>query len=99
MQNRLTGRMELMQGYRRVANMIEIEVEMDVDVPAAEVEGIEEQLTKLEEVESLQAEMEYQAEAQDEVCPLKHNSSLSMDRLSGRTVAANDRWLYPVIRF
>ena len=56
-----------MHGYRRVANMIEIEVEMDVDVPAAEIRGIEEQLMKLEEVESLQEEMEYQVEAQDEV--------------------------------
>ena len=90
--------MELMQGYRRVANMIEIEVEMDVDVPAAEVEGIEEQLTKLEEVESLQAEMEFQAEAQDEVYPPKHDA-LWIDQLLGRTVAEVDRWLCPVIRF
>lgn len=52
--------------------MIEIEVEMDVDVPAAEVEGIEEQLVKLQELDELQTEMEYQIEAQDEVN--KHQS-------------------------
>lgn len=67
MQQRLMGRLELMHGYRRVTNMIEIEVEMEVDVPAAEVEGIDEQLSQLEEVESLQKEMVFQIEAQDEV--------------------------------
>eukprot|EP00210_Caulerpa_lentillifera_P005056 g4829.t1 len=67
LENRLIGRLELMYGFRRVANMIEIEVEMDVDVPAAEVEGIEEQLVKLRELDDLQKEMEYQIEAQDEV--------------------------------
>ena len=47
--------------------MIEIEVEMDAEVPAAEVVGIEEQITHLEEVADMQAGWRAQAEAQDEV--------------------------------
>lgn len=47
--------------------MIEIEVEMDVEVTYAEIIGIGEELEKLAEVETLQEQMVYQAEAQDEV--------------------------------
>lgn len=47
--------------------MIEIEVEMDVDVTYAEIDGIGKELEKLAEVEMLQEQMVYQAEAQDEV--------------------------------
>lgn len=47
--------------------MIEIEVEMDVDVAYAEINGIGKELQKLAEVEMLQQQMVYQAEAQDEV--------------------------------
>lgn len=53
--------------YARVTNMIEIEVEMDTEVPAAEVAGIEEQIMRLEEVADMQADWHVQAEAQDEV--------------------------------
>ena len=53
--------------YARLANMVEIEVEMDTDVPAAEVAGIEEQIAALEEVGDLAAEAALQAQAQDEV--------------------------------
>lgn len=47
--------------------MIEIEVEMDVEVTYAEIDGIDKELEKLAEVEMLQEQMIYQAEAQDEV--------------------------------
>jgi C4-type Zn-finger protein len=47
--------------------MIEIEVEIDTEVPAAEVQGIEEQLSRLEEVAEMQMDWRLQAEAQDEV--------------------------------
>lgn len=57
----------LCRRYARVANMIEIEVEIDTEVPAAEVEGIEEQILRLEEVAEMQADWRLQAEAQDEV--------------------------------
>lgn len=40
--------------YSRVANMIEIEVEIDADLPAAEVQGIEDQIVRLEEVAEMQ---------------------------------------------
>lgn len=53
--------------YARLANMVEIEVEMDTEVPAAEVAGIEEQIAALEEVSELAAEAALQAQAQDEV--------------------------------
>lgn len=46
--------------------MIEIEIEMNVEVPLAEIKGIEDQIEKLE-VESLQQEVNYQVEAQEEV--------------------------------
>ena len=61
-QSRVCGRR-----YARVANMIEIEVEIDTEVPAAEVAGIEEQILRLEEVAEMQADWRLQAEAQDEV--------------------------------
>jgi C4-type Zn-finger protein len=48
--------------------MIEIEVEIDSEVPAAEeVASIEEQILRLEEVAEMQADWRAQAEAQDEV--------------------------------
>ncbi|EIE21316.1 hypothetical protein COCSUDRAFT_56538 [Coccomyxa subellipsoidea C-169] len=67
LEQRLHKKLELLDGYARVANMIEIEVEIDTEVPAAEVQGIEEQLMRLEEVAEMQADWRLQAEAQDEV--------------------------------
>ncbi|GMH44091.1 hypothetical protein BSKO_12025 [Bryopsis sp. KO-2023] len=64
---RIRGKVELLDGFSRVAKMIEIEVEMDVEVAYAEINGISKQLEKLAEVELLQEQMVYQAEAQDEV--------------------------------
>jgi len=64
---RLGKRIEAIDAYARVLNMIEIEVEMETDVPMAEVEGIEIQIERLKEIEALQEEWELQAEAQDEV--------------------------------
>ncbi|KXZ51879.1 hypothetical protein GPECTOR_11g314 [Gonium pectorale] len=66
-EERLARRIELLDGYSRVMNMIEIEVEMDIEVPAAEVAGIQEQMARLVELESLQEDWRAQAEARDEV--------------------------------
>jgi len=66
-EERLSKKLELLDGYGKVMNMIEIEVEMDIEVPAAELAGIEMQLTRLEELESLQDDWRVQAEARDEV--------------------------------
>jgi hypothetical protein len=67
LEQRLQKRIELVDAYARVIAMIEIEVEMDTDLPAAEVLGIEQQIARLSEIESLQEEWQIQAEAQDEV--------------------------------
>lgn len=67
LEDRLTKRLELIEGYSRVVNMIEIEVEMDTELPQAELLGIEEQVARLFEVEELQQQWKLQAEAQDEV--------------------------------
>lgn len=66
-EERLASRLELLDGYARVMNMIEIEVEMEIDVAAAELVGIGEQIERLTELEELQEEWRTQAEAQDEV--------------------------------
>eukprot|EP00798_Chlamydomonas_sp_ICE-L_P014435 gene14435-20442_t len=66
-ENRMSSRLELLDGYCRVMKMIEIEVEIDIEVPAAEMEGIEQQLNRLQELELLQEDWKYQAEARDEV--------------------------------
>lgn len=66
-EERLKKRIELIASYARVMHMIEIEVEMETEVPTAELAGIEEQIAALNEVEELQEEWKIQAEAQDEV--------------------------------
>ena len=48
-------------------NMIEIEVEMEIELPEAELVGIEQQMMRLEELEGLQDDWRLQAEARDEV--------------------------------
>lgn len=47
--------------------MIEVEVELDMQVPDAEVANIEDQIAKLYEVEELQREWQAQVQANDEV--------------------------------
>ena len=67
---RLSKKLELLDGYARVMNMIEIEVEMEIELPEAELVGIEQQMVRLEELEGLQDDWRVQAEARDEVRPL-----------------------------
>ncbi|KAK9810308.1 hypothetical protein WJX72_008368 [[Myrmecia] bisecta] len=67
LEQRLQSKLSLLDGYARVLNMIEIEVEMDTEVAAAEVVDIEQQIERLGEVAEMQAEWQMQAEAQDEV--------------------------------
>lgn len=66
-EERLVKKAELLDGYSRVMNMIEIEVEMEIEVPAAELAGIQEQMGRLAELEGLQDDWKAQAEARDEV--------------------------------
>lgn len=44
------------------------QVEIDTEVPAAEFEGIAEQMQRLDDLEGLQDDWRVQAEARDEVC-------------------------------
>ncbi|BFI23432.1 hypothetical protein MPTK2_1g02030 [Marchantia polymorpha subsp. ruderalis] len=80
---RLAARLELIDSYAKVASMIEIEVEMDIDVLAAEAANpdatIAEQIERLMEVESLQKEWENQAEANDEVERLLRSAPMLVD--------------------
>eukprot|EP00879_Flechtneria_rotunda_P008358 GHRR01008755.1.p2 GENE.GHRR01008755.1~~GHRR01008755.1.p2 ORF type:complete len:567 (+),score=195.61 GHRR01008755.1:328-2028(+) len=66
-EERLSKRLKLLDGYTRVINMIEIEVEMNLQVPQAEYESIGVELEKLSELETVRQEWQMQAEAQDEV--------------------------------
>lgn len=46
-ESRLARKVELLDGYSRVMSMIEIEVEMDIEVPAGELLGIDVQVRSL----------------------------------------------------
>ncbi|OQU80272.1 hypothetical protein SORBI_3007G103400 [Sorghum bicolor] len=70
LQSTLLARIELMESYAKLCSMIEIEVEMDSDVIAAEAassaERISEQIQQLMEIDSLEEQWRIQAEANDE---------------------------------
>ena len=59
--------------------MIEIEVEMEIELPEAELVGIEQQMMRLEELEGLQDDWRLQAESRDEVSlPTLYTASVSL---------------------
>ncbi|XP_048141206.1 uncharacterized protein LOC115740760 isoform X3 [Rhodamnia argentea] len=66
----LRGRIELIESYARISSMIEIEVELESDVLAAEaasnVESVAEQIQQIMEIEKLEEKWKLQAEANDE---------------------------------
>ncbi|RCV30679.1 hypothetical protein SETIT_6G114500v2 [Setaria italica] len=70
LESTLLARIELMESYAKLCSMIEIEVEMDSDVIAAEAassaERISEQIQQLMEIDSLEEQWRIQAEANDE---------------------------------
>ncbi|XP_025820245.1 uncharacterized protein LOC112896483 isoform X3 [Panicum hallii] len=70
LESTLSARIELMESYAKLCSMIEIEVEMDSDVIAAEAassaERISEQIQQLMEIDSLEEQWRIQAEANDE---------------------------------
>jgi len=70
LESTLSARIELMESYAKLCSMIEIEIEMDSDVIAAEVassaERISEQIQQLMEIDSLEEQWRIQAEANDE---------------------------------
>ncbi|KAL6639945.1 hypothetical protein ACP70R_022255 [Stipagrostis hirtigluma subsp. patula] len=70
LESTLLARIDLMESYAKLCSMIEIEVEMDSDVIAAEAassaERISEQIQQLMEIDSLEEQWRIQAEANDE---------------------------------
>ncbi|KAJ0971733.1 hypothetical protein J5N97_019692 [Dioscorea zingiberensis] len=71
LENSLLARIELIESYAKISSMIEIEVEMESDVPAAEAvrnaRNLAEQIEQIAEIENLEERWRIQAEANDEV--------------------------------
>ncbi|KAJ7952152.1 Pentatricopeptide repeat (PPR) superfamily protein [Quillaja saponaria] len=90
LENSLRGRVELIDSYGQISSMIEIEVEMNSDVPAAEtasnVDRLTEQIQQIMELENLEEGWTIQAEANDEAerllssQPISHRRSLETYR-------------------
>lgn len=70
LENSVGKRIELIDSYAKISSMIEIEVEMDSDVLAAEsansIETTAEQIQQIMELENLEEKWKIQAEANDE---------------------------------
>ncbi|OAY66760.1 hypothetical protein ACMD2_25549 [Ananas comosus] len=85
LENALLARIELIESYAKISSMIEIEVEMDSDVLAAEAassaERISEQIQQIMEIENLEEASRWriQAEANDEVERLLRSEQLSSE--------------------
>ncbi|XVF10401.1 hypothetical protein REPUB_Repub07fG0179600 [Reevesia pubescens] len=84
LENSLRGRIELIDSYARISSMIEIEVEMDSDILAAEAasnaETISEQIQQIMELENLEEKWKLQAEANDEAERLLSSQSIPTDQ-------------------
>lgn len=85
LENSLRGRMELIDTYARISSMIEIEVEMDTNVLAAEAtsnaESIAKQIQQIMELENLEERWKLQAEANDEVERLLSSEPLPSEQV------------------
>ncbi|KAK1322539.1 hypothetical protein QJS10_CPA03g00874 [Acorus calamus] len=66
---------------KEISSMIEIEVEMDSDVLAAEAESIAEQIQQIMEIENLEERWRIQAEANDEVEMLLSSQPVSPEHI------------------
>ncbi|KAL2342672.1 hypothetical protein Fmac_003957 [Flemingia macrophylla] len=85
LQNSLRGRIELIDSYARISSMIEIEVELETDVLAAEtasnVDSIKEQIEQIMELENLEERWKIQAEANDEAERLLSSEPMPLDEV------------------
>ncbi|KAH9606142.1 hypothetical protein KSS87_006878 [Heliosperma pusillum] len=85
LESSLKGRIELIDSYARISSMIEIEVEMDTNVLAAEATGntenVAKQIQQMMELENLEERWKLQAEANDEVERLLSTEPLSTEQL------------------
>lgn len=83
LENSLLARIELINSYAKISSMIEIEVEMDSDVLAAEAvsnaERIVEQIHQIMEIENLEERWRLQAEANDEAERLLNSQTVSAE--------------------
>ncbi|XP_017226878.1 uncharacterized protein LOC108202831 isoform X1 [Daucus carota subsp. sativus] len=82
----LKSRIELIESYAKISSMIEIEVEMDTDVLAAEAasnaERIAQQIEQIMELENLEERWKQQAEANDEVEKLLSSPNIHAERIT-----------------
>ena len=71
LEDRIGAKVQLIEGYSRVSHMIEIEVELDADIDAAEarvaISDINEQMDRVRELEDLKEEWSIQVESKDEI--------------------------------
>ncbi|KAL5750179.1 hypothetical protein ACOSP7_024782 [Xanthoceras sorbifolium] len=85
LENSLRGRIELIDSYARISSMIEIEVEMDSDVLAAEeasnTESVAEQIQQIMELENLEEKWKLQAEANDEAERLINSQDMPTEQV------------------
>lgn len=85
LENSLKGRIELIESYAKISSMIEIEVEMDSDVLAAEaasnVESIAEQIQQIMDLENLEERWKLQAEANDEAERLLSSQAIPTEQV------------------
>ncbi|KAL3499220.1 hypothetical protein ACH5RR_038313 [Cinchona calisaya] len=88
LQSSLKKRIELIESYARISSMIEIEVEMDSDVLAAEavtnVENIAQQIQQIMEIENLEEKWRLQAAANDEAERLLSTEPASAEQVVDR---------------
>ncbi|XP_031130460.1 uncharacterized protein LOC116032167 [Ipomoea triloba] len=88
LESSLKKRIELIESYARISSMIEIEVELDSDVLAAEaasnVESIADQIQQIMELEKLEEKWRLQAEANDEAERLLSSEPLSVEKVLDR---------------
>ncbi|KAK1285741.1 hypothetical protein QJS10_CPB20g01807 [Acorus calamus] len=85
LESSILARLELIESYAKISSMIEIEVEMDSDVLAAEAvsnaESIAEQIEQIMEIENLEERWRIQAEANDEVERLLSSRPVSPEHI------------------
>ncbi|OIT39814.1 PREDICTED: uncharacterized protein LOC109237621 [Nicotiana attenuata] len=88
LESSLRRRIELIESYARISSIIEIEVEMDSDVLAAEAAGnaenIAEQIQQIMELENLEEKWKIQAEANDEAERLLSSEPITTETVSER---------------
>ena len=66
-EERMAARVGILSEYTRVCAMVEVEVEMETEIPLAEYQDLKNQIARMSEVESLQEDWKERAAAADEV--------------------------------